>query len=555
MKKCLLGLLCLFISIQLFGQTLESDRLALVAIYNATSTGINEMYGGPNFNDITGWNVPGALGDSPCGWTGVTCEGGRVTRLDLSMFQVHGPLAPEVGNLGELKYLNIEQGGAELSPMTGEIPPSLGNLQKLEYFEMRGNVFSGTNMQVIGSLTKLTHLAFDTPPSWTIPASFQNLVNLEYLYFGIRGGVEWPEMGSVGAIPPYFGNFTKLETLSMSWAGLTGVIPSSLGNLVNLEVLDLSQNQLTGTIPASFNNLTKLTKLDLSNNNLTGPIPDILGIPVAASVDVSNNLFGLAGTVENRTVLDKYAPQGLISLIVTPGFPNFSVIKADGVQAYHATNAYKYFRDEVEVSSNQQYGDYWATEEGSYRIEVRNSLLPDLVLSTNTKFVKPPLPVTLISFDGKFENNQTKLTWKTTFETNNKGFEIERSADARSFEKIGFVDGNGDSKEVNTYHFTDLNPLTNSYYRLKQLDHDGKFEYSKVIVVKSRNANVCVYPNPAQEYLTIGDAQTISILDQMGRVVMKRQVAEKQRIGISKLTTGVYTVMLDGKGIKFFVIR
>ncbi|WP_342088401.1 T9SS type A sorting domain-containing protein [Dyadobacter sp. OTU695] len=323
-------------------------------------------------------------------------------------------------------------------------------------------------------------------------------------------------------------------------------------------MLDLSQNKLTGAIPASFNNLTKLTKLDLSNNNLTGPIPDILGIPVAASVDVSNNLFGLAGTIENRTVLDKYAPQGLISLIVTPGFPNFSVIKAEGVQAYHATNAYKYFRDEIEVPSNQQYGDYWATEEGSYRIEVRNSLLPDLVLSTNTKFVEPPLPVALISFDGKSENNQTKLTWKTTSETNNKGFEIERSVDARAFETIGFVDGNGDSKEVNTYYFTDLNPLTNSYYRLKQLDHDGKFEYSKVIAVKSGNANVCVYPNPAQEYLIvsgIGNAQMVSILDQTGRVVMKRQVAEKQRIGISKLTTGVYTVMLDGKGIKFFVIR
>lgn len=289
MKKCLPGLVCLFVSICSFGQTLESDRLALVAIYNATSTGINDVYGVPNSNDITGWNVPGSPGDSPCGWTGVTCEGGRVTRLDLFEFQVHGPLAPEVGNLTELKYLNIRQAGIEFHPMTGVIPTTLANLQKLEYLEMRGNAFSGTNMDVIGSLTKLTHLAFDTPPSWTIPSSFQNLVNLEHLYFGIRGGLPWPEMGSVGSIPAYFGNFTKLKTLSMPWAGTSGGIPASLGNLTDLEVLDLHHNNLTGQIPASFNNLTKLTLLDLSENQLTGPIPSLLSIPASADVRINNN--------------------------------------------------------------------------------------------------------------------------------------------------------------------------------------------------------------------------------------------------------------------------
>ncbi len=374
MKRCLLGLLCLFISIQSFGQTLESDRLALVAIYNATSTGINEIYGEPNFNDITDWNIPGAPGDSPCGWTGVTCEGGRVTRLDLSMFQVNGPLAPEVGNLSELKYLNIQQGGAEFYPMTGNIPATLGNLQKLEHLEMRGNVFTGTNMEVIGSLTKLTHLAFDTPPSWTIPNSFQNLINLEHLYFGIAGGWAWSTMGSIGNIPSFFGSYTKLKTLSMPWAGASG------------------------PIPASLNNLTNLTVLDLSNNNLTGPMPDLTGIPSTAAVDISDNKFNLAGMIPNQAVLDVYAPQGTIPMdIVQDNIAARSIIRAIHGLVDGTVNTYKFFREGVEVSGGGADGSFSVHRaiRGKYRIEVRNSSLPALVLSTEEVLVEPPLPLLL----------------------------------------------------------------------------------------------------------------------------------------------------------------
>lgn len=529
MKRCLPGLLCLFISIQSFGQTLESDRLALVAIYIATSTGINEVYGEPNFNDITGWNIPGAPGDSPCGWTGVTCEGGRVTRLDLSMFQVNGPLAPEVGNLSELKYLNIQQGGAEFYPMTGNIPATLGNLQKLEYLEMRGNVFTGTNMEVIGTLTKLTHLAFDTPPSWTIPNSFQNLINLEHLYFGIAGGWAWSTMGSVGNIPSYFGNFTKLKTLSMPWAGASG------------------------PIPASLNNLTNLTVLDLSNNNLTGPMPDLTGIPLTAAVDISRNKFNLAGMIPNLAVLDVYAPQGTIPMdVVEDNIAARSIIRAIHGLADGTVNTYKFFREGVEVSGGGLDGSFSVHRaiSGKYRIEVRNSSLPALVLSTEEVLVEPPLPVTLVSFTAKAEAGQNKLVWKTTEETNNKGFEIERSADARTFEKIGFVDGNGDTEDDKTYHFTDLNPLATTYYRLKQLDYDGKSDYSRVISVKGEGAILKIFPNPAQEHLIvsgIGQSQQLTIIDQNGHIVLKRQVADKEQVRIGKLASGIYTVKIGNQ--------
>lgn len=558
MKRCLLGLVCLLFSIHLFGQTLENDRQALVAIYTATSTGINEFYGTPNFNDITGWNIPGSPGDSPCGWTGVTCDGGRVTGLDLSMFQVNGPLAPEIGNLSALKSLDLLSGGPESLPWVGEIPIELGNLTNLEYLDLRGNVFKTTNLHVIGSLTKLSFLGIDTPTTGGIPASFQNLSDLEHLYFEIQGGPGWQQMGSIGSIPSYFGNYSMLKTLSMPWAGITS-IPSEIGNLTNLEVLNLNHNLLTGTIPASFNNLTKLTKLDLSENQLAGASSGILGIPVTADVRINNNNFNFSGIESNISRLDVYAPQALIdATLMGPmcvGCIPTHIIPLTGGTIANLTH--KLYKGDVLIRTVNGVDMVALDGEGIYRVETTNSLVPGLTLVTKN-YVAVKLPVTLVSFDGTYENDQTKLNWKTTSETNNKGFEIERSADARTFERIGFVDGSGDSKEVNTYHFTDLNPLITSYYRLKQLDHDGKFEYSKVIAVKSGSANLRVYPNPAQEYLTvsgIGSAQTVSIIDQAGRVVMKRQVAEKERIGISKLASGVYTVMVDGKGIKLFIVK
>jgi 3-phytase len=119
-----------------------------------------------------------------------------------------------------------------------------------------------------------------------------------------------------------------------------------------------------------------------------------------------------------------------------------------------------------------------------------------------------PLPVELSYFEGKVFNDKIKLNWRTETEIDNYGFEVERKRqDVRSetWEKIGFVEGSGNSNSPKDYSFTDDLTLTPDLtytlrYRLKQLDTDGKFEYSKVIEVElgspqkfelSQN-----YPNP-----------------------------------------------------------
>ncbi|TAG37766.1 MAG: T9SS C-terminal target domain-containing protein, partial [Cytophagia bacterium] len=108
-----------------------------------------------------------------------------------------------------------------------------------------------------------------------------------------------------------------------------------------------------------------------------------------------------------------------------------------------------------------------------------------------------PLPVSLTTFTAQRQNeNQVKLTWITTSETNNQGFDIEKSKDANNFEKIAFVDGLGNSIVGKTYTFVD-NQKEGTYYRLKQKDFNGNFDYSAIRFVEgSDDNNLIIFPNP-----------------------------------------------------------
>jgi hypothetical protein len=95
------------------------------------------------------------------------------------------------------------------------------------------------------------------------------------------------------------------------------------------------------------------------------------------------------------------------------------------------------------------------------------------------------LPVELTSFSASVSNKSIKLSWNTATEINNYGFEVQRSLEKENWENVGFVNGNGTSNSPKDYSFVD-NKLSNSssyFYRLKQVDNDGSYEFSKTIEV------------------------------------------------------------------------
>jgi hypothetical protein len=115
-----------------------------------------------------------------------------------------------------------------------------------------------------------------------------------------------------------------------------------------------------------------------------------------------------------------------------------------------------------------------------------------------------PLAVGLMRFDVQRVNeNQVRLVWETAWEQENKGFEIERSEDAIHFQKIGFVDGGGNQMNRKVYQFTDNQAFTNVYYRLKQLDWSGIFNYSMIkFVAGNEKEFLYIYPNPTSGQIT-----------------------------------------------------
>lgn len=112
-----------------------------------------------------------------------------------------------------------------------------------------------------------------------------------------------------------------------------------------------------------------------------------------------------------------------------------------------------------------------------------------------------PLPVELTTFSGKIIGKKILLNWQTATEINNYGFEIERSEHKDVWEKIGFVNGNGNSNSPKFYSFMDDPPSKNMdiRYRLKQIDNDGQFQYSDIIAFNFEITTFELYqnyPNP-----------------------------------------------------------
>ena len=150
------------------------------------------------------------------------------------------------------------------------------------------------------------------------------------------------------------------------------------------------------------------------------------------------------------------------------------------------------------------------------------------------------------------------LEWRTASEQNSKGFEIERSYDGSNFTKVGYVDAAGNSNSIRSYAFPDKEIAQDAnYYRLKQIDLDNRFEYSKVVVV--RNPTVSKYPfrilsNPVQNTLDIqfgnppNGRVSVVLLDVSGKALLNWQsespVQSRIRIDLSRLNLakGVYIV-------------
>jgi hypothetical protein len=197
-------------------------------------------------------------------------------------------------------------------------------------------------------------------------------------------------------------------------------------------------------------------------------------------------------------------------------------------------------------------------------------------------FNNGPLPVELVAFNAAIIKDKVELKWQTSTEVNNYGFEVERKVGSpqsaggsdpknfrevgsNQFEKIGFVNGHGNSNSPQIYSFVDKTLLNGKYsYRLKQIDNDGKYEYSKTIEIDlgtpkefSLSQN---YPNPFNPstvisfQLAAGGHVVLKVYDALGNKVETlvnenqsagtHEVVFQSAVGSQLLASGVYYYQL-----------
>ena len=165
------------------------------------------------------------------------------------------------------------------------------------------------------------------------------------------------------------------------------------------------------------------------------------------------------------------------------------------------------------------------------------------------------LPIELLNFDAKINGRVIDLTWETISEINNDYFTVECSKNGIQWTEVVQIEGAGNSSQTLTYNTIDKNPYSGlSYYRLKQTDYDGQFEYSNIRSVKIEkplSSKIEIYPNPTNNKITIignaSELEQINIFNALGQdmsdfITITETQEEKFVIDLSNLTNGMYYI-------------
>jgi hypothetical protein len=208
----------------------EIERNALIALYNSTN--------GENWTNNNGWKDPPLHTDgfsmpgTEENWYGITVENHTVTKIGLFINNLLGTIPIEIGNLTNLKDLNLSD-----NSLSGSIPTQLSSLIDLEYLNLFNNQLSGGIPLELFNLINLLELRLDgNQLSGTIPKEFENLSGLQTLYLSFNQ--------LSGSIPPEFGNLSNLQILHLEGNWIAGKIPTSFQGLVNLSITDIGYNAL-----------------------------------------------------------------------------------------------------------------------------------------------------------------------------------------------------------------------------------------------------------------------------------------------------------------------
>jgi hypothetical protein len=353
------------------------------------------------------------------------------------------------------------------------------------------------------------------------------------------------DMGAIWYSPLTFPPITPMnnsKTETIYYPYQSAILASGM---LNVDIASIT----TITMPPNFSNTNSSF-----NKNASSIATIEFNVPISKSLGIESFKISNVGSAESQIISAKDINGSFVELIWL----------SSSMKDVSTTNDPAFINNEV-VGNNPPFS---GTVEFSFKSAIKTLIISRKSGVTtngdvNISFQKicisnTPTPVELTFFKAKASNNKVKLNWQTATEKNNKGFEIERSVDAKTWENIGGVKGQGESNVIINYSFEDKYPLSIlTYYRLKQVDFDGKESYSNIESVSPNKKNISfeIYPNPVnnKEATIILDEDllegTLTVFNSIGSIVKKEKILSKNpTIDLHNLTKGIYIFNIQKGG-------
>ncbi|MBN4065922.1 T9SS type A sorting domain-containing protein, partial [Candidatus Amoebophilus asiaticus] len=428
------------------------------------------------------------------------------------------------------------------------------------------------NVDVDGDLTIGTNNTLDASASNYNVNAASNWVNNGTSFNARNGTVTFD--GSTnqsigGSINTTFYNWTNNNTgtgitLNSAVTTVTNNLTMTDGDVdLNGNNIDLSS---TGTIVGETD--------DSRIKGTSGVITTTRDINAPASLDVGGMgvilTTGSSDNLGSTTIQRGHTPQTGAG---NTGIERYYDISPTNNSNLNMTLRFNYLAgQELRGQSETNFVLYRSTDGGSTwtdRAGTLNQSLNYIELASITAFSKwtvsnnstDPLPIDLLSFTAEVEGNSIRLKWETATETNNDYFTIDKSNDGISFEEVALVDAIGNSNSPVSYTVLDENPFEGvSYYRLKQTDNDGQFEYFPMVPVKFGNTEnnlfINITPNPFNNSAQIivnsemEDIVLLRIFNSNGQTVHDQKIRiyvgrNNLDVDLTKYTSGVYHMWIQ----------
>lgn len=345
---------------------------------------------------------------------------------------------------------------------------------------------------------------------------------------------------------------TGLSTLTSIGTSLSISFNPMLTSLVGLEGI----TSINGFVSIESNGITSMAGLD--NLGSVGGDFDIKNNTSLLSLDGLEGLMFVSGNFYLFANIQLTSIMGLVNLVDVCG--NFQIFKNYNLTECAVGILCKFVQDpNFDLFLDESMPTCGTVESIEGILSAANV---DCVTAEAEAVLCSSLSTELVNLEVRLEGRTTVLVWETATETNNQGFDIQRSRDGFNWETIGWQEGSGTSNATRSYTYRDYNTYRGiNYYRLQQMDFNGASSYSQAVSISSAVGTIDIYPNPANEFFVVSglDGRTIdeiTIHDVSGKEMIRLTDANN-RVDISNLQPGMYVAVViagfEEKFIKLFI--